>query len=121
MTLLPAQHWAYSFSIGAEDIDSITNLLLEKEMPLSSVELATAIIRQREENIKRQLEQQYQGTKVYQPCGSFAVGDRLTFSQMNYRTATVVGLRDGKNSNVGSFKVAAVAFDDAASLPDAPA
>ena len=121
MTLLPAHHWAYSFSIGAEDIDSITNLLLEKEMPLSSVELATAIIKQREENIKRQLEQQYQGTKVYQPCGIFAVGDRLTFSQMNYRTATVIGLRDGKNSNVGSFKVASVAFDDVSASPDAPA
>lgn len=120
MTLLPAQHWAYSFSIGAEDIDSITNLLLEKEMPLSSVELATAIIRQREANIKRQLEQQYQGTKVYQPCGSFAVGDRLTFSQMSYRTATVVALRDGKNSKAGTFRVASVKFDDAASSPDAP-
>ncbi len=121
MTLLPAHHWAYSFSIGAEDIDSITNLLLEKEMPLSSVELATAIIKQREENIKRQLEQQYQGTKVYQPCGVVAVGDRLTFSQMNYRTATVIGLRDGKNNNVGSFKVASVAFDDLSASPDAPA
>jgi len=74
MTLLPAQHWAYSFSIGAEDIDSITNLLLEKEMPLSSVELATAIFKQREENIKRQLATQYQRDKLYQPCGSFAAG-----------------------------------------------
>lgn len=119
MTLLPAQHWAYSFSIGAEDIDSITNLLLEKEMPLSSVELATAIIKQREQNFQRKLKLQYQGTKVYQPCGSFAVGDRLTFSQMNYRTATVVGLRDGKSNNSFPFKVAAVTFDDVGTSPAA--
>ncbi len=113
MTLLPARHWAYSFSIGAEDIDSITYLLLEKELPLSSVELATAIIKQREQNIKRQLERQFEGTKVYQPSGNFALGDRLTFAQMNYRTATVVALRDGKQNNTVPFKVATVAFDDA--------
>lgn len=120
MTLLPAQHWAYSFSIGAEDIESITNLLLEKEMPLSSVELATAIIQQREANIKGQLERQFQGAKVYQPCGSFAIGDRLTFSQMNYRTAKVVGLRDGFNNDVGAFKVLSVCFEKSDLPSDLP-
>ena len=74
MTPLPAQHWAYSFSIGAEDIDSITNLLLDKETPMSSVELATAIIRQREKRIQEQLNKQYEGTRVYQPSSYCSVG-----------------------------------------------
>ena len=112
MTPLPAQHWAYSFSIGAEYIDNITNLLLDKETPMSSVELATAIIRQREERIQEQLNKQYEGTRVYQPSGYCSVGDRLTFSQMDYRTATVVSVRDGKSSDLSTFKVAEVEFDD---------
>ena len=112
MTLLPAQHWAYSFSIGAEEIESITNLLLEKETPLSSVQLATEIIKQREQEIQERLEKQYDGTQVYQPCGRFAVGDRLTFALLNYSTGTVMGLRKGKSSDSSQFKVAAVQFDD---------
>ena len=111
MTLLPAQHWAYGFSIDADEIDNITNLLLEKETPLSGAELAIEIIKQRELNLQRQLEQLYQDTKLYQPCGRFEIGDRLTFSTMDYRTATVVGLRDGRSNGGSGFKVATVEFD----------
>lgn len=111
MTLLPRQHWAYSFSIDANEIDNITNLLLDKETPLSSAELATEIIRQRELDLQRELERQYKGTKLYQPSGRFEVGDRLIFSTMEFRTATVVDVRDGRGNGEGCFKVATVEFD----------
>ena len=110
--MLPAQHWAYSFSIGAEDIESITNLLLEKETPLSSVELATEIIKTREEQTRQNFARKYVGTKIYRPSERYEPGDRLTFSQLNYATATVVNLRDGKSTDLRPLTVAAVEFDD---------
>ena len=110
--MLPAQHWAYSFSIGTEDIDGITNLLLEKETPLSAGQLATEIIRKREANLRQQLQEQYQDTKVYRPADSFEVGDRLIFSQFDYATASVVGLRTGQSIDLRPLKIAAVSFDE---------
>ena len=111
--MLPPQHWAFSFSIGAEDIEGITNLLLDKETPLSAVQLAKEIIRKREANLRQQLQDQYQGTKVYRPADSFEVGDRLTFSHLDYATAIIVGLRTGQSIDLSPIKVAAVCFDDA--------
>ena len=110
--MLPAQHWAYSFSIGAEDIESITNLLLEKETPLSSVELATEIIKAREDETRQALAQKFLGTKVYRPAERYEPGDRLTFSQLNYATAKVVSLRDGRSTNLSPLTVASVEFED---------
>lgn len=111
MNRLPSQHWSYRFSIDAEEIDNITNLLLEKETPLSSTQLAIEIIKRREAELRHQLEQQYKDTKLYQPCGQYAIGDRLTFSDMDYSTATVVDLRAGRSNNDNTFKVATVEFD----------
>ncbi len=110
--MLPAQHWAFRFSISAADIDTITNLLLEKETPLSAIELAAEIIKQREDEERRRFAQQYEGAKVYRPSASYHVGDRLTFSSLEYATARVVSLRDGKSTDLSPIKVAAVEFDD---------
>ena len=112
--MIPTQHWAYSFSIGAEDIDSITSLLLEKETPLSSVQLATAIIEQREQERQQALQEQYRGTKIYQPAGRYDIGDRLIFAKMDYATATVTDIREGRSAALQTFKVARVEFDDEA-------
>lgn len=110
--MLPAQHWANSFSIGAEDIDSITNLLLDQETPLSSVQLATEIIETRERKGRAQRERQYQGAKVYRPAETYQVGERLTFSHFDYDTARVVSLRDGTRTDLSPIKVAAVQFEN---------
>ena len=115
--MLPAQHWAYSFSIGAEDIESITNLLLEKETPLSSVELATEIIQAREDQTQRKLAEKYLGTKVYRPSERYEIGDRLIFSKLNYATARVVQLRDGKSTDLCPLTIAAVEFEDSRGQP----
>ena len=110
--MLPAHHWAYSFSIGADDIDTITNLLLEKETPLSAIELATEIIVRRERNIRHQFEKRYQGAKVYRPSETVAIGDRLTFSQFDFATARVINLRTGQSADHRPIRIAAVDFDE---------
>ena len=116
--MLPAQHWAYSFSIGADDIESITNLLLERETPLSSVELATEIIKAREDLKRQEFAQKYLDAKVYRPSERYEPGDRLTFSQLNYATARVVKLREGKSTDLRPLTIAAVEFEDSNGRPE---
>jgi len=111
--LLSAQHWAHSFSISAADIDYITNLLLEKETPLSSKELAIALINSQIEEKRAEVNARYEGTQVYRPANTYAVGDRLIFSSMDYATATISSIRDGVDRDNTGFKVAAVEFDKA--------
>lgn len=110
--MLPAQHWAHNFSISSEDIDHITNLLLEKETPMSSAQLATVLVEMRVEEQQTKLKEQYEGTKVYQPSASYEVGDRLLFPFMDNETATVTDIRDGNSPDEAVFRVAAVDFDN---------
>lgn len=112
MTLLPAQHWARSMTITALDIDYITNLLLEKETPMSSTELAIEIVKKRMEDERSELEARYEGTTIYTPSAQYAVGDRLLFSQMDNTPATVTQIREGNNPNYGEFSVIGVKFDN---------
>ncbi len=109
--MLSTQHWAHSFTISATDIDYITNLLLEKETPLSSKELAIALVNSQIEEKRAEVAAQYAGTKVYRPADTYAVGDRLIFSTMDYTTATISSIRDAVSNDATGFRVAAVEFD----------
>ncbi|MCY3716312.1 MAG: hypothetical protein OXG92_07585 [Chloroflexi bacterium] len=111
--MLPAHHWAYEFVISADDIEAITNLLLEKETPLTAIELAIAIIKRRENAVRRRLKQQYADTKLYRPADSYQIGDRLTFAALDYATGQVVSLRSGTSADFSAIQVAAVQFDEA--------
>lgn len=115
--MLPAHHWAYDFAIGTDDIESITNLLLENETPLTAIELATAIVKRREHETRRRLKKQYEGTKLYRPADSYQIGDRLTFAALDYATGHVVNLRSGTSADFSSIHVAAVEFDEASRQP----
>ena len=109
--MLPAHHWAFDFAISADDIERITNLLLDNETPLTAIELATAIVKARENEARQRLRNQFADTKLYRPADSFQVGDRLTFAAMNYATGRVIGLRAGTSTDLEPLSVAAVEFD----------
>ncbi len=115
--MLPAHHWSYEFAIGADDIEGITNLLLEQETPLTAIELATAIIKKRESETRRRLKQQYADTKLYRPADSYQIGDRLTFAALDYATGRVIKLRSGTSADFSPIQVMAVKFDKASRQP----
>lgn len=104
--------WARNFEILDDDLEYVTGLLLEQEKPMTSTELALALVDRRLDEERKALQSQYDGTVPYTPSGSYDVGQRLVFTNMEYATATVTGVREGNNPSYGSFNVVAVDFDE---------
>jgi hypothetical protein len=112
ITLLPSQHWASNFKVNADDIDYLMHLLLEKETPLTTQDLAHALVENRLQQEADALEERYKDTKVYIPSGTFQEGQRLVFPHLSFATGTVVGTRSGNNPDYGNFNVIQVEFED---------
>ncbi len=111
--MLPSQQWAKKFTVTEHNIEFLTNLLLEREAPMTTQELATALIQHQLDSEQSDLEEQYEDATLYVPSESYGVGQRLMFSQMDYATATIIKTRVGENSGeYGAFKVISVEFDD---------
>ena len=110
--MVPAQHWARSFSVTDDDIEHIVNLLLDKETPLSSYQLAHILVEHRLNEEVAALEAEYKDAVVYNPARSVNVGQKLVFPVMDYSTAVVKAVRPGHNPEYGEFKVATVEFGD---------
>lgn len=114
--MIPSHHWARNFTVTDADIDYLSGLLLERETPLSSAELARALIEWRIQNEADAFEERFRDVRVYNPAQAYAVGQQLVFPAYDYALATVTQVRPGDNVEYGDFSVIQVAFADA---PDA--
>lgn len=106
------QQWSRNFTVTDKDVEYLTGLLLEKETPMSSTELALALIRKRLEEEQSALESRYHNAVIYNPAAHYRVGDRLIFSQLDFATATVASIRAGDNPDYGDYAVITVKFDE---------
>lgn len=109
--MMPPQQWARNLSIEQADIDYLTNLLLERETPLTTDALARAFVESRIQKEADTLKQRFQNVSVYDPAKAYDVGDRLLFTEFDFETGVVVAKRPGKNGEYGEFSVVAVQFD----------
>lgn len=100
------------FTIGDNDIDLLSNLMLERETPMSTHQLAQELIQHHLMREAEALQKRYQGANIYNPSHRYQPGERLIFPQMNLATATVKQVRDGNNAQYGQYRVIAVEFDD---------
>ncbi len=105
-------YWA-EFDVEDDDLDVIYNLLLEREVPLPSSDMAEAVIAHRLER----LEQEAQETKqteypAYLPKEKYAEGDEIIFPAFNNSLGVVRGVRAGNNPDLGKFDVIDVAFEE---------
>jgi len=104
-------YWSEEFTITADDIQYLSTLLVEDELPRSAEELGRALVlhrcRQEEALIERAMSK---GTP-YQPKRSYDIGEQVVFPAMGYRVGEVVGLRPGHNPEYGSFQVIQVKFE----------
>ncbi len=114
-----------SFKLIDEDIEFLYNFLLETETPLTSNELLEALIKERIQRRRMEVERQRMaGGDLYQPKASFKVKQQLIFPALSWRQGKVIQVRDGENPEIGAFSVIQVAFEDgtkrefASSLPN---
>lgn len=112
-----SQIWAGKFSVTDEDLDYLTNLLLERETPLDLEALALALIEKRISDASAAIRKRYENVKIFRPAETYKVGQKLLFTALNHATATVKSVRDGNNPDYGAFRVLSVAFDDEPKRP----
>ncbi|OGO49867.1 MAG: hypothetical protein A2W37_16400 [Chloroflexi bacterium RBG_16_63_12] len=105
-----AAYWRAAFTIEEGDLDYLYNLLLEEETPLTTDEMAQAIIRRRIEREAEAAKRREQGAAVYLPKETYALGQTLMFPALQLAAGAVVGVRPGRNPDHGEFDVIAVDF-----------
>jgi hypothetical protein len=107
-----AAYWSEVFEIEESDLDYLYNQLLEEETPLSTDEMALAIIERRIEREAQAAKRREQGTTLFTPKEVYSAGQQLVFPALDYAAGTVVGLRPGRNPEVGEFDVLQVDFGE---------
>jgi hypothetical protein len=110
--VLSSHHWAEHFIVSDDDIEYLTGILLEREIPLSSEELALALIERHLQEEEDAFKERFKNVLTYNPAQPYAVGQKLVFPMLDYALATVVSVRDGNNPEYGEFKVIRVAFEN---------
>lgn len=104
--------WAH-FEVHDADLEVATNLLLEREVPLTSTEMARAIVDHRiEAHAQAEAAAVDSQAATYLPQETYAPGDRVIFPALNGAMGTVAGVRPGSNPDLGPFLVLEVQFDD---------
>jgi hypothetical protein len=107
-----SRQWARNFTINSEHIESLMTLLLEREMPLSTHELALALLEEQLEKESTAVKERFKDVQLYNPSHQYAVGQNLIFPSFDYATATVTGVRPGNNPEYGDYQVIGVKFND---------
>jgi len=102
------QYWASEFSIEPDDLQYLSTLLVDDELPLGAKELGRALVRFRCQAEEALIEQVISQGTLYQPQGSYEVGDKLVFAALGYRVGEVVKVRAGRNPEYGEFRVVKV-------------
>jgi hypothetical protein len=101
------------FQLEDEDVEFLYNHLLEKETPLSTRNLVSAIVEERIRREKAALEQRRTSYgEIYQPKGSYRVDQKLVFPAFNWQPGKVIGVRLGENPDLANFEVIRIAFEN---------
>ena len=109
-TTFKEDYWEL-FELRDQDIEYLYNFLLESETPLTTAELLSVLIeeRNRQEKIAQDLERS-QGCALYLPKERYQAGQELVFPALGWRKGKVIGVRPGRNPDLGSFEVIKVQF-----------
>ena len=108
----PADIDPFTFTIEDEEIDALQHLLLERGQPLSTEEMALALIENRYQREEARARTIHQDCTTYDPAGSYEIGERLLFTTENNVTGEIVSERAGENDTQGEFRVLQLQFED---------
>jgi len=103
-----ADYWGSTFTLTEADIEQIYNHFIEVERPQTAVDLARVLVAYRIADETNRVKKLLSGRTIYQPQGSFKVGDELVFPALQFVYGTVTAVRDGYNPQDSNFRVIAV-------------
>lgn len=100
---------------GKADFEFIFNLLLEREVPLSTSDLVNELIPFKiSEEIERIKKENSQMGEVYMPKNDYSPGDVVAFPSVDLIKGKVISKRKGFNPDIESFNVIEVLLEDGA-------
>ena len=101
------------FEVREEDLEFIYNLLLDKGIPLTTREMAEALVGRRLARLEKEREREAEsGIRQYLPGDEYQVGEQVVFPALGSAVGTVTAVRPGQNPDLGPFDVIDVAFGD---------
>lgn len=104
-----------TFELQETDIEFLYNHLLETETPLTTQELMEALVKERIQRKRQEIERQRMaGGDLYQPKNTYGPEQVLIFPALGWKHGKVVGIRPGLNPEIGDFQVIQVTFEDGA-------
>jgi hypothetical protein len=102
-----------TFELQEEDIEFLYTYLLDKETPLTSQELISALVDERIRREKIEIERQRSSKgDIFLPKEQYSPGQSLVFPAFDWRSGQVVSSRPGRNPELGHFEVIRVKFED---------
>jgi hypothetical protein len=105
------EYWV-NLSVSEKDIEFIYDLLLEKEIPLSTEILIKSLINYRIGQEKDNSEKQFHGkNSIYLPKDEYHIGDKLVFPSLDMNIGEVQEIRDGFNPDYENLKIIQVKFE----------
>ena len=103
------EYWQ-TFSLTPADIEFLRDHLLDLERPLTTRELAAALVTERCRREEADLRAELARGVLFQPKKTFAVGNQVIFPAFDFRLGEVIALRSGQNPEHGDFDVITVDF-----------
>jgi hypothetical protein len=102
------------FQVQDLDLEAAVNLLLEREVPLTTEEMARAVVERRLEEQRESLRRvpSSPAAVVYRPRATYPIGTHLAFPALSGLSGEVVGERAGVNPDLGPFRVIEVRFGE---------
>jgi hypothetical protein len=104
------QYWE-QFSVLPNDLEYITNFLVETERPQPIDQLAQEVIRARHQQMVALIEDTLAQGSIYRPGDSYTVGEKIIFPHLNNLLGEVVEVRPGHNPEYDAFSVIKVRME----------
>ncbi len=109
---LPKDYWS-KIQITPQEIEHLQTYLFERETPLSTRDLALALVDFRIKNERAASENKRDAaSKTFFPKEKYKVGDGLVFSTLGWMHGKVTAVREGLNPSVDVFDVLTVSLED---------
>lgn len=105
--------WSSNFTITLDDVEYLANVLVERETPMTTGQLARLIVEHRLEQERQDISEQYENARIYDPSQHYEIGERVVFSELDFAVGEVVSTRTGTNPAHGEFPVIQVHFEGA--------